>query len=177
MKTLIAVIILSGLIFSCSETKKESTAKQKLLIQNSTERNFSNSNSKDKFIISIIGNTILEGEMVFQIINSEGEELLNEKYPSNYLIGFGYDQYTTIAGQEKFIKKRVKEFFKDENFFEPAISADEEYDIDYSNENIWNDIKSDPTTIGFYYLIGEERGCRIAYSKKENKVLTYFCCC
>lgn len=148
-----------------------------MLIQNSIEKSFSNPNFKDRFIISITGKTIVEGEMLFQIVDSKGEQLFVVKHPSNYLIGFGIDYESTIEEKENYIKKRVMEFFNDNNFFEPAISADEEYDKDYSNKKIWHDIKSDSTSVGFYYLVGIENGCRISFSKKEKKVMTYFCCC
>lgn len=195
--TRIISIIIAGLIVSCSHQKKESVTEfrqvttqiieknetlvkveqKEWLLQNSIERKFSNSTAKDRFVISIVGKTILEGEMILQIFNSDGKELLNEKHPSSHLIGYGLDQNAPITDKENYIKKRVNEFFNDEYFSEPAISIEEQYDMDYSDEIIWTDIKSDTTTVGFYYLIGEERGCRIAYSKKKNEVVTFFCCC
>ena len=63
------------------------------------------------------------------------------------------------------------------NFINPAIAADDKFEADYSDKEIWDDIKSDPTAIGFYYMLGEEDGRRIAFSKKTGKVLMYFNCC
>jgi hypothetical protein len=147
------------------------------LLKKSITRNFSDPVKKDRFVISIEGKTILEGEFKFRIISSDSVELLNEKYPANYLIGYGLDPESSVEDQENFIRKRIDEFFEDDNFNLPAIQRDQVYDMDYSDEEIWNDIMSDSTSVGFNYLIGEESGCRIAYSKKMKKVVQYFCCC
>jgi hypothetical protein len=149
-----------------------------ILLKNSVYKVFSNPNKKDKFTISIIGESILEGEMFFKIIDFEGAEILNETYPSNVLInGYIFDEKSTSKELEEYIKKRVSEFFKEDNFSIPALSVDSEFDSDYSDKKNWNDIKSDSSAVGFYYLIGLENGCRISYSKKQKKVLKYFCCC
>jgi len=149
-----------------------------ILLKNSVNKVFSNPNKKDKFTISIIGESILEGEMVFKITDFEGTEILNETYPSNVLInGYIFDEKSTSKELEEYIKKRVSEFFKEDNFSIPALSIDSKFDSDYSVKKNWTDIKSDSSAVGFYYLIGLENGCRISYSKKQKQVLKYFCCC
>jgi hypothetical protein len=149
-----------------------------ILLKNIVYKVFSNPNKKDKFTISIIGESILEGEMVFKIITFDGTEILNETYPSNVLINrYIFDEKSTNKELEEYIKKRVSEFFKEGNFSIPALSIDSDFDSDYSDKKIWDDIKSDSTSIGFYYLIGLENGCKISYSKKQRKDLNYFCCC
>ncbi|MDA9337760.1 hypothetical protein N9Q51_00225 [Flavobacteriaceae bacterium] len=149
-----------------------------ILLKNGVYKVFSNPNKKDKFTISIIGESILEGEMVFKIIDFEGTEILNESYPSNVLInGYIFDEKSTSKELEEYIKKRVSEFFKEDNFSIPALSIDSKFDSDYSVKKNWTDIKSDSSAVGFYYLIGLENGCRISYSKKQKQVLKYFCCC
>ena len=116
--------------------------------------------------------------MVFKIIDFEGAEILNETYPSNVLIsGYIFDEKSTSKKLEEYIKKRVSEFFKEDNFSNPALSVDSKFDSDYSDKKNWTDIKSDSSAVGFYYLIGLENGCRISYSKKQKQVLKYFCCC
>ena len=149
-----------------------------ILLKNGVYKVFSNPNKKDKFTISIIGESILVGEMVFKIIDFEGTEILNETYPSNVLInGYIFDEKSTSKELEEYIKKRVSEFFKEDNFSIPALSIDSKFDSDYSVKKNWTDIKSDSSAVGFYYLIGLENGCRISYSKKQKQVLKYFCCC
>lgn len=149
------------------------------LLENMVYRSFSNNSTKDKFTISIFGSSITEGTMKFTISNSDGLTIHTVEFPSNYLIGYGLISATppTLKEEEDYIKKRGDEFFDDDNFSRPAIGTNEGVDTDYSNEEDWNDIRCDQTAVGFYYLIGEEAGCRIAYSKKNGRTIKYFCCC
>lgn len=52
-------------------------------------------------------------------------------------------------------------------------------DFDYSriSKKIWSEIKSNPTSIGFYYLQGEEMRQAIVYVKSLKKVIVYLSCC
>ncbi|MEQ9166646.1 MAG: hypothetical protein RLO12_10340 [Fulvivirga sp.] len=149
------------------------------LLENVVYRYFSNTSTKDKFTISISGTSITEGTMKFIISTFDGLTIHLEEHPSTYLIGYGLVSSTppTPKEEEEYIRKRVNDFFNDDNFSSPAIEENEHFEIDYSNEEDWNDIISDQTAVGFYYLIGEESGCQIAYSKKRRKIVTYYCCC
>jgi hypothetical protein len=84
---------------------------------------------------------------------------------------------TSEKAREQYIRHRIKDFFSEEHFSNPAIKADEAYNEDYAKKADWEDIKTDRTAIGFDYLIGEEAGRHIAYSKKQKKVVLYFSCC
>ena len=149
-----------------------------VLLTNSIEREFSNPKTKDKFIISVIGKNLLFGEVIFIITDSNGKEIFNEKYPSNFLINeYILSDNPTVIEKEENIKNRISDFFSNDKFYTPAINEEEIFDSDYSNETIWNEIKSDRNAIGFYYIIGLEVGCKIAYSKKDRKIVKYFCCC
>lgn len=152
---------------------------QERLLENVVYRTFSNSSTQDKFSISINGTSIVGGTMKFTISASDGITIHSEEYPSSYLIGYGLGSTTppTLKEEEDYIKKRVAEFFNADNFSNPAIGANDEVDTDYSNEEDWKDIRSDQTAVGFYYLIAEEAGCQLAYSKKSRKSIKYFCCC
>jgi hypothetical protein len=171
--------ILIALIVPITISGWEFQPVQEPLLENVIYRTFSNPSTKDKFSISISGTSIVDGTMKFTISTSEGVTIHLEEYPSNYLIGYGLGSTTppTLKEEEDYIKKRVAEFFNDDNFSSPAIGANDEIDTDYSNEEDWNDIRSDQTAVGFYYLIAEEAGCQIAYSKKNQKTIKYFCCC
>ena len=79
--------------------------------------------------------------------------------------------------ERKYIKDKLDKFFNEDNFHQPAIAANDSFDEDYTKKEIWDDIISDRTAIGFYYLIGEEDGRHIAYSKKLGKVVLYYNCC
>ena len=180
MKNIIILFLYILLLsFSSKQTKHQEKTEiiEKILLENKVKKHFSNAKTKDNFRITITGTSILEGKMTFEIIDSKGKEILKEEYPSYYLIGFVLYDDEPKEKQELYIKKRVAEFFKNDNFFTPAIPTTEKYDEDYSDKKVWNTIKSDQTSVGFYYLIGEESGNRIAYSKNDNKVVIYFSCC
>lgn len=182
MKKIILLFII-GFCFNCninpSKNKILSTNSDNfILLEKHRDKLFSHPNKKDKFSISIIGENILKRKMIFKIINSNGIELLNETYPSNVLInGYIIDENITDEEKINMIKKRVSSFFDDKNFIFPAINSSDVIDTDYSNSEIWNAVKSNPKALGFYYLIGDELGCKLAYSKKQKKIVKYFCCC
>jgi len=165
------------MINGSSDTVYLTPDKNNILLENSAEINFSSNSTKDRFVITLTGQSIIDGKVLFKIYSSDGNELWNEKFKATDLIGYGLDFDSSTDEKEKFIKKRISDFFKQDNFINPAIGTDEKYDSDYSDKDIWTDIISDSTATGFYYLIGEERGCQIAYSKKQKKIVTYFCCC
>lgn len=153
--------------------------KDSVLLENRVQHEFSNLDKKDEFYVCLVGESILDATVVFTITNSDGVEIFREEFPSVSLIGYdlpgGIDAST--RDQQNFIKYRVRHFFDEKNFFIPAIKSDQEFDEDYSDKEIWNEIKSDQKTRGFYYSIGEEDGRKIAYSKRLKKVVQYFNCC
>ena len=151
---------------------------QEPIYENTAQRTFSDPQLQDDLSIKLFGSSILSGTIVISITSHDGRTIFSEEYPSSYLLGYSYTgDRNNKTQKEEHIKKRIDEFYKEENFSAPAIPVDEEFDEDYSKLELWNDIKSDQTAVGFYYLIGEESGCRIAYSKKQRKTITYFCCC
>jgi len=142
------------------------------------EHYFSNTESKDIFQIVLIGNDIINGEVNFLILSTAGDTIFSESFPSRYLIGYGlFGQESPKEKKESHILKRMNEFFDEGNFSRPAIRENESCDPDYSDCEIWEILKKDQTTIGFHYLISEERSCSIACSKILKRVVTYFCCC
>lgn len=152
--------------------------KDSVLIENKVMHAFSQIDNKDEFYICIKGKSILDGKMIFRITKSDGTELLNEEFPSYLLMGYGFEgDLNSKNDKEDHIKSRIKDFFNESNFIYPAIKSDETFDQDYSDKEIWDEIKSDKTIIGFSYLIGEEDGRKIAFSKKKGKVIMYFNCC
>lgn len=139
---------------------------------------FSSNDEKDEFLITITGETVYTGTMIFQITTHHGSLILKESYPAHFLLGYAFlGDPNSLKDKEEFIIKRATEFFNENNFNNPAISPEEDFDEDYSDKEIWEDIISDKTSIGFYYLIGEGDGRRIAFSKKKKRVVLYFNCC
>lgn len=173
MQNLIIVLVYLSTLFVQSGPNVQEPLYEKTL-----ERPFSHPDDNDVFSIRIVGDSISTGEFILTITTFENEVIFQEKHHTNLLIGYGLPfEETDTNIIETYIKKRVDEFFIDDNFLNPAIPENHKFDPDYSDEEIWNDIKSDSTAIGFYYLLGIENGCRIAYSKKKREVVKYFCCC
>jgi hypothetical protein len=140
---------------------------------------FSDPNKLDSFEIKAEGLNILNSQVTFRIISFNGKEIYSISFPSTDLIGMGLQRGVNASKkeQEKYILKRIHDFFDEKNFSVPAIKDSEEFEDEYGTIEIFTDIKSDKTAIGFHYLIGEEDGRKIAYSKKLKKVLLYFNCC
>lgn len=149
-----------------------------ILIEQQVSHDFSQVGKKDKFFICIRGKSIIEGQVIFKITSHDNREILREEFPSYLLMNYGFiGDLESEKDRVKYMTSRIKEFFKEKNFHSPAIIEDEVFNEDFSDKEIWTDIKSDGTAIGFNYLIGEEDGRKIAFSKKKNKIVMYFNCC
>lgn len=149
-----------------------------IIIEQRVLHKFSQVNEKDEFYICIKGKSIIEGKVVFKIISNGGIEILKEEFPAYLLMNYGFEgDLDSKKDREDYMKMRISKFFDEDNFISPAIEKDDVLDVEYSQEEIWNEIQSDQTAIGFYFLIGEEDGRSIAYSKKTEKVVMYYNCC
>lgn len=139
---------------------------------------FSNSAAPDVFQLKVQGDDLLAAEITFTIMNSSGDVLYREIFPANALIGYALNWETaTTAEKEAVIRTRINAFFSEDRFEKPAIKAGDQFDAEYSDQQAWEEIKSDPSAIGFiYYLEGEDIR-HIAFSKRTRKVVMYFNCC
>ena len=156
----------------------ENGKKNSLIIENRIAHEFSTLEKKDIFSIYIKGKSLSEGKVIFTITSSNGVEIHKEEFPSYLLMDYGYiGNPNSIKEREGYMKKRIIEFFNEKYFTFPAIKTTENYDKDYSDKEIWDEIKSNKSAIGFYYSIGEEDGRKIAFSKKKRKAILYFNCC
>lgn len=181
MKVRFAVVGLL-VLFSCSTKQQnadsgesESQSNEAILYRNDAAHNFSSLTDVDTFRIYVTGKSIGEGEFTFQIVDSKGQLLLDEKFATTYLVDYEFNK--DVDTMEAYMKKRIDSFFAEDQFSQPAIAPDEELDESFSDKATWEDIKSDPTAIGFHYLLGKEDGRHIAWSKKLKKVVMYFNCC
>ncbi len=185
-KTILAVIAVFITICSCTtntdkrisdNTSGEASDTVGVLYKAEALRSFSSASGKDSFSIVVTGKSIIDGQFRLQIITTVGESLLDETFPTNMLLDFGLKDNPTDQDREDYIKKRIDEFFAEKQFRQPAIDTDDTFDEDYSKREAWDEIASDPSAIGFHYLVGKEDGRHIAYSKKSGKVVLYFNCC
>ena len=152
--------------------------KDSLIIENSITHEFSQPEKKDVFSICIKGKSLSEGKVIFTITSSNGVAIHKEEFPSYLLMDYGYiGNPNSIKEREGYMKKRIIAFFNEKYFTFPAIKTTENYDKDYSDKEIWDEIKSNKSAVGFFYSIGEEDGRKIAFSKKKGKAVLYFNCC
>jgi len=138
---------------------------------------FSSTTEKDSFKIVVIGQSLKDGQFRFQIITKDGQSILDEGYATTMLLDYGLKDDPTDNEIVEYIKTRIDKFFTEDNFHQPAISKNDIFDEDYGEKEIWDDIIADQTSVGFYYLIGEEDGRHIVFSKKFGKVVLYYSCC
>jgi hypothetical protein len=148
-----------------------------ILYSKNISHKFSDQIKADTFKIYITGQSLIDGIVNFEIINYSGEKIYFQQFESKFLFNYDFMIEKELINEETFIKKRIDSFFNEENFKKPAIKEDEEFESDYSDKANWDAIKSDKNSIGFHYLIGEEDGRWIAYSKELKKVVLYFNCC
>lgn len=183
-------VLLAGCLFAgCSETNRSKTDQLtasdstsqapvvKPLYANRAVHPFSSADKPDTFQIAIRGESIITGQVYFQITNPAGQRIYAVDFPATYLLDYGFSESITPQKEEQYIKQRIDAYFKPANFSQPAIPAGNSFEADYSDKSIWQAIKADPSAIGFSYLIGKEDGRQIAYSKTLKKVVLYYNCC
>lgn len=198
---LISLLLLPGIIItshSCGESTREeakrsaetepktqteveeTVEKSEYLLENKTLHTFSDPAAKDEFRIVVTGESLLKGKVLFTITNPEGKNLLKEEFEANFLLG--YDFTGNIHSQkdtDAFITKRIKTFFEEKQFSSPAIEDDVIFEDQsyYIAKEIWDEIKANKQSVGFYYLLGKEDGRRVAFSKKKGRAVMYYNCC
>lgn len=148
-----------------------------ILYKKETLHHFSSATDKDSFKIVVTGKSLKSAHFRFQITTNDGRVILDESYETTMLLDYGLKDKPTDSETEEYIKARIDKFFNEGNFHQPAIASNDSFDADYSRKEIWDDIIADQTAVGFYYLIGEEDGRHIAYSKKFGEVVLYYNCC
>lgn len=156
---------------------KDQKTSDTVLYKSESLHYFSSTTDKDSFKVTVMGQSIKDGRFKFQIITKDGQVILDESYETVMLLDYGLKDNATEDEIEDYVKERIDKFFNEDNFSQPAISKDDTFDEDYGEKGIWDDIIADQTSVGFYYLIGEEAGQRIAFSKRLGKVVTYYSCC
>ena len=171
------IIIIVVFLTSCNNKPKTSRTQDSILVYNRVVHAFSNQKQLDTFLIVIKGKSLTEGTAELTIKDPTGNEIYFDSFPSLYLLNYDIESDASDQDKNDFILERVNQFFKEDNFVIPPIGPSEKFDEDYSDKNIWEEIKADKTAIGFYYLVGEEDGKSIAYSKKKKKAVIYFNCC
>ncbi|TGE19992.1 hypothetical protein [Hymenobacter elongatus] len=134
---------------------------------------FSNTKTKDNFILQLQGAKILNAQARFIIVNSAGDTLRKEVMPASALLDereLEDPQAATVRDKEIAILKGMNSFFAEDRFTQPAVpkAATQPAEIDAQS---WAAVKEDTKAVGFDYTTvgGKER--RIAYAKKLQKAV------
>ncbi|WP_162427676.1 hypothetical protein [Pontibacter pudoricolor] len=176
------VLSLCMLLLACTSKERKQEAKTQevstnIIKQSVKQHAFSDPATKDTFRITLEGDSVQTADVTFEIHSSKGELIYQEKFAAIDLINYDLPENASPAEWDKFILNRIDTFFEEKNFATPAIKSGMEFDPYYADETAWEDLKSDPNSIGFYYLLGKEDGRWIAYSKALQKVVMYYNCC
>jgi len=142
-------------------------------------RFFSDPESKDTFRLHMKGKDILTSDIKFEIMTSTGENIFTHDFKAVDLIGYGLVsiETPTVEQKENYILKRFYNFLDESNFMSPAIASDEVLDTEYFDIEYFEEIKNQPESISFYYLLGEEYMRRITFLRKIGKVVEFWSCC
>ncbi len=183
MKTLLALFILAGL-YSCDNLtqgySKGENQKNKILLINIVQHPFSDAAHPDMFKLTLTGDSIINGKALFQILNYKNKVLFTDSFAAKGLLHDGSGAAPGATQREDTIVKEIRKMFADAHFGN-AVRLVEKSDSGFSHKDLnpakneqWNDIISDTSAIGFMYAYRYKGICAIAYSKKKQKVVTYF---
>ncbi|GAB3224072.1 hypothetical protein GCM10027346_03800 [Hymenobacter seoulensis] len=136
-------------------------------------RNFSNTKSKDNFVLQLRGTKIATSQAYFMIISSAGDTLRKEIIPATALINerdLQDPQTAAVRDKEIAILQGMNSFFREDRFVQPAVprSATQPENVDAES---WNSVREDNRAVGFDYTSTDGRERRLAYSKKLGRAV------
>ncbi|TGD80493.1 hypothetical protein [Hymenobacter wooponensis] len=134
---------------------------------------FSNTKTKDSFILQLRGTKIATAQANFIILSSKGDTLRKEIMPASALINerdLADPQAATTRDKEIAILQGMNSFFRDDRFVQPAIpkTSVQPENVDVQS---WSSVKEDARAVGFDYVGSGGRERRLAYSKKLSRAV------
>jgi len=137
-----------------------------------TTHYFSNTKTKDNFILQLRGPKVLSAQAHFIILSSTGDTLRSEVMPATALLGErgpAARPATTVREKEIAILQSMNAFLREDHFTKPAVPRDAIQPAEVDAQ-AWEAVKADPKAVGFDYVAdGRER--RLAYAKKLQKAV------
>ena len=138
-----------------------------------TTHYFSNTKTKDNFILQLRGPKIATAQANFIILSSTGDTLRKEVLPASALINerdLADPQAATVRDKEIAILQGMNAFFRDDRFVQPAIpkTSTQPENVDAQS---WSSVKADTKAVGFDYPGADGRERRLAYSKKMSRAV------
>lgn len=134
---------------------------------------FSNTKTKDNFILQLQGPKILGSKAHLIILSNTGDTLRKEVLPATALVderAMEDPQSATVRDREIAILQGMNNFFREDRFTQPAIprTAAQPADVD---PQAWQAVKADTKAVGFDYVSGTGKERRLAYAKKLQKAV------
>lgn len=174
--SLFALFLTLGIV-SCGGGTEESSEDTLLIKEITVEQFFSNPEVADKFGLRLHGPIAAEAELLFSIVNANGDTIFMEMLKGKDLLSEEIDE----KGPEEEIRKSIIEameiFVMKEKFQSPAIAGDEQPGVNDIEVETWRKIKANPSAIGFFYKIRGPIQRKIAWNKDSKEVLMYYSCC
>ena len=153
-------------------------ARADTLLTTSRRHLFSSPTKPDVFSLVLRGPSVLSAEATFTITTAQGEVIFREVLTSPDLeAALVYEMKgptATQAEREAYVRRRIREFFAESNFHQPALSPTATYPSPppaSPDQATWNDLKQRPDAISFHYLVGKEDQRALAWSPLQKQVV------
>jgi hypothetical protein len=156
------------------------SAQADTLLTSRSRHVFSAPGAPDVFTLTLRGSSVLSAEATLTIVTAGGEVIFREILTSADLeaaLVYGMRGPTaTQAEREAYVRKRVREFFAEKNFKQPALPASAVYPGTGTapaglDRAAWDDLRSRPDAVAFHYLLGKEDRRAVAWSPRRKQVV------
>lgn len=134
---------------------------------------FSNTKTKDNFVLQLQGTKILNSQARFVIVSSTGDTLRKELMPATALLDKRLASDPAVAtarDKEIAILQSMNAFFKEDRFMQPAVPRSLRLPTDVDAQ-AWQAVRDDTKAIGFDYTAAGGKERRLAYAKKLRKAV------
>ncbi|HEX8425980.1 MAG TPA: hypothetical protein VF639_06775 [Hymenobacter sp.] len=134
---------------------------------------FSNTKTKDNFVLQLRGTKILNSQARFIILTSTGDTLRKEIIPATALLDKRLASDPTAAtarDKEIAILQSMNTFFKEDKFMQPAVPRTLRLPSDVDPQ-AWQAVREDTKAVGFDYVAAGGKERRLAYAKKLRKAV------
>ena len=165
------------LMVACNSNKKDSVGAT-VSDSRTVTKAFSDLNKLDTFKVSLNGKDANDMVLNLKITAYTGKEIYSLNIKGTDLIR-NYKESVSFKNDDQklqFLKEELNLFFDDENFLEPAVTADEQPDQHVPDKEFYAELKQTGLN-GFNYRLGKETKVYIAWSSKEQLVKRYYQCC
>jgi hypothetical protein len=178
MKRIYLALILFSFLISACNTDKESenidlSSRTKVVLHS-----FSDTTKQDTFKLILSGKKPKDMALNFTITPEGGTPVYTKVLKATELLD-NYKESVDLGRtkkQVKFIEEELELFFAEENFLDPAVTAEEQPDKNTPDKTFFAELKSSGLN-GFQYRLGKETKVYIAWSAQQKKVMPYYECC